>query len=566
MEKILLVSFDFVKSDYSETTYSVASILSSINHGSENDLSAENVSIDLSKIYEESNRDEDRIVENVKREIWTEIYPRTAYFECLAIGVSTWSNDYVSYLVNEVLADYPGKIILGGYEVTATDDDVLQSTYPGVSHFVKGYAESAIKNILKGRYPKHQKIINEKLAANDMVSPYLSNVISTSNNKIHWETKRGCPYTCGFCEWGNAANKTVQNIDEKRILDEIALFKTSSVKEINILDGTYNFGSKYIEYVENVLYNTASDITMQARFELIDKDVDCKFLDVCEKFKDRIKLEFGLQTIHDLESKIIGRSNDLEIVKRIMSLLNSRGINYEISLIYGIPGQTYTSFSESVDFIINNGCDNIRAFPLRIPKNSLMEKHRVALGVNEENIDFNVDHITSSFSFDSTDYEKMQQLAKRLYLGDFESDIKNTTGSSSDSRFFLFEEDDPHVWRLKKSFDDSPLKIYETKNKKNDYGGIGKSRDGGDFIEHILRVLAGRVLDVVVDEGSKYIRRKANENSDIREFIDFLEELYMSRFWTYVSEDRYEYCCNLKVSTSGNTYIFKGNNEISWNN
>jgi radical SAM superfamily enzyme YgiQ (UPF0313 family) len=122
----------------------------------------------------------------------------------------------------------------------------------------------------------------------DLISPYTSEFISTKSRKLHWETKRGCPYKCGFCEWGNASNKKVIPIDQKRLLSEIELFKKAAIEEINILDGTYNFGKTYIDYLENLLYNTTAKITMQSRFENIINEHGERFLDVCSKFKDRL--------------------------------------------------------------------------------------------------------------------------------------------------------------------------------------------------------------------------------------------------------------------------------------
>ncbi|WP_297090333.1 B12-binding domain-containing radical SAM protein [uncultured Draconibacterium sp.] len=562
-KKILLISFDFIKESYSDITYSIATIMSSLKYDKDFDyIEPEHYGINLSELYRKFNKNTEKINDNIKFQFWNELRTKSFNYDFIAIGVTTWSNIHVEYLVNEVLTEYSGKLILGGYEVTATDDKTLLKTYPKADYFIKGYSETALKKIINNNYNGSTKIINETLDQKDLISPYISGLLSTNMKKVHWETKRGCPYKCGFCEWGNASNKKVIPINQKRLLSEIDLFKKSNIEEINLLDGTYNFGKEYIDHLENILYNTNAKITMQSRFENVnDRQNGERFLEVCKKFSNRVKLEFGLQTIHQLEMNVIGRRNDLTKVKSVMSKLNDIGIHYEVSLIYGIPGQTYNSFSETVEYVLNNGCENVRAFPLRIPRNSEMEKQKGALGVKETTLEFNVDQVTSSYSFDNSDYEKMQQLSEKLYLGDLKKDSENIKSKIDKANYILFEEDSPYEWRMKNVTRKNPIVYYEKVDKVQPIQKEQKRFDveKDDFIEFALRKIGEKVLDIAVDKGGKYIKQKAKENPRLQMLIDFFEDVYKSEFWTYKDKSNNEYFCNLKLTASGNVLIFKGN-------
>lgn len=265
--KILLISFDFIKEGYSDYTYSIASIMSSLED--EKNISPDHYGVNLRVLYEQYKNNTKLINQYIKTLLVRELKNRVSKYDFIAIGVSTWSNIHVEYLVNEVLENYTGRIILGGYEITATQDNLLIYKYPAVDYFVKGYSETAIKRIITAEYDNTKLVINEILETKDLISPYLTKFLPINTDKVHWETKRGCPYSCGFCEWGNASNKKVISIDESRLDAEIEIFKNSNVKEINIIDGTYNFSKiegEYVDTLEKVLKNTKSKITLQARF------------------------------------------------------------------------------------------------------------------------------------------------------------------------------------------------------------------------------------------------------------------------------------------------------------
>lgn len=79
--------------------------------------------------------------------------------------------------------------------------------------------------------------------------------------------------------------------------------------------------------------------------------------------------EYGLQTIHSNEQKAIRRRDNLKKFAKTMVELGSRGLPFEISIIFGLPLQTLDSFKRTVDFCLSvagGGKGIIRAFPLML--------------------------------------------------------------------------------------------------------------------------------------------------------------------------------------------------------
>ena len=311
----------------------------------------------------------------------------------------------------DLLTDYNGKIILGGYEITATANSVLETEYPKADYFVKGYAERALVNLMKGEYSDSQRILQESLAEIDLASPYLTGVLNLFTRKIYWETKRGCRFSCGFCEWGNA-EKILIEFDKNRLFREIDLIRDSSVEEINILDATFNFGRNYLEILKYLLFNTELKITFQARFETLLGSVAEEFLALATEYKSRIHMEFGLQTIHVNEMNVIGRVNNMDKIEQGLLKLNKSGISYEVSIIYAIPGQTVESLIDTIEFLVVNGCKKIRAYPLQIPRNSELERKRLEYEITEVTDNLNVRSVLSSKSFSKENRYDMDNIAK----------------------------------------------------------------------------------------------------------------------------------------------------------
>lgn len=398
---IIMVTFDNHRIDYPTMSYSVASILATLKHYN---IQASHYSFNIKNFKKTSEGympietliDLDDIVDYLK------------LFSCIAIGVTRWSEIF-SYMLIRKLDDYKGKIVVGGYEITAMNEAHPIKDMLNIHHFIQGYAEKPLVNLMNGKYSKKDKFIKEELDPEYLFSPYSEGILNTYSRKIYWETKRGCSYKCEFCEWGNAQIGMLSLSPETNELD-IEIFSKSTIDEINILDGTFNIENDYHNILQKLIERTNSKITFQARFEALK----AKFLKFCALHKDRLHLEFGLQTIHKNEMDVIGRRNNMNNIKKQLDELNHLGIDYEVSIIYAIPGQTIISFIDTIEFLRVNKCKKIMAFPLQIPKSSPLESKVKEYQITFMEDDFYVKSVASSISFTKEDREDMDHIALSL--------------------------------------------------------------------------------------------------------------------------------------------------------
>lgn len=405
MKNIILVTYDNHRIDYPRISYSIASLLATLKHY---DIPASHYSFDIRKFAQtaEGHMPFDVIIDQGN------IIDYLKSFSVIAFGVTRWSEPF-TYMLIRKLKDYEGKIVLGGYEITALKEDDEFATFLKqdlkINHFINGYAEKPLVKIVRGEYQDSEKFIREDLDERFLFSPYSSGVLSTYSRKIYWETKRGCNSRCGFCEWGNAQIGFLE-LNQETIENDIEIFSKSNIEEINILDGTFNVGRNYLRILKNLLEKTTSKITFQARFETLKPEL----IDICSAHKERLHLEFGLQTIHENEMKVIGRTNNINSVKNKMKQLNLHNIDYEVSIIYAIPGQNITTFIDTIEFLRINGCKKIMAYPLQIPRNSELDNKKRDYKIILSHDKFYVKSVSSCYSFNNEDRFEMDCIAFSL--------------------------------------------------------------------------------------------------------------------------------------------------------
>jgi radical SAM superfamily enzyme len=240
-------------------------------------------------------------------------------------------------------------------------------------------------------------------------SPYLSSVI-TPTAEIRWETQRGCRFKCSFCQHHEPGSR-LQNhlLGISRLEKEVQLFARHGVRRISVLDPIFHDNQAHAIELLRLIRQTdlKAHLALKCRFETITDD----FLDALGGLSET--LEFGLQTAIAEEAKLIDRPNRLNIVERVIDKLHARRIDVEVSLIYGLPGQTLASFKRSVAWCHQRSIPRIKAWPLMLLRGTKLYEQKAQFGLTESS-DRRIPLVISSHIFSATQYESMQFLAEAL--------------------------------------------------------------------------------------------------------------------------------------------------------
>jgi radical SAM superfamily enzyme YgiQ (UPF0313 family) len=144
----------------------------------------------------------------------------------------------------------------------------------------------------------------------------------------------------------------------------------------------------------------------------------------------------------------IGRDNDLNKIEEVLRLLKLNNIDYEVSIIYAIPGQTVESFIDTIEFLITRGCKNIKAYPLSIPKNSVMESQKIDNCIIEGKNKYNVFSVISNNSFPVEQRKDMDNIASRLNNGELFTDFESLPADFNPGSLHQFSKITQYQWNI----------------------------------------------------------------------------------------------------------------------
>lgn len=362
----------------------------------------------------------------------------------MALGAYVWAENLTQEITKFLRAGgFQGDIVIGGPQVSYCPVGVLDDLYPYANVFIRGYAESALGHVVSNQPPEGRYNLSgiplgihvrgtEDLGSHATVdldrlpSPLLTGAIQPQPF-IRWETQRGCPFSCSFCQHREPNNSMKRRqLNEGRILKEADWLASNNISDVAVLDPTFNAGPKYLSVLNRLLVSGfKGKLSLQCRFEMVKPD----FLSLLGRLRTagvNVVPEFGLQTIHRDEEKVIGRRNNLKRVAEIMQILKSEGISYEISLIYGLPMQTVKSFRESVNFCLERQAPIVKAFPLMLLRGTPLEQQKKTLGLIESEdapfpdssqtnrIKDGIRHVIASSTFSIQEWKQMAEVSSFL--------------------------------------------------------------------------------------------------------------------------------------------------------
>ncbi|MGD1819300.1 MAG: B12-binding domain-containing radical SAM protein [Pleomorphochaeta sp.] len=294
-----------------------------------------------------------------------------------AIGLSIylWNRDWFDSFTKELEALNKNIIIFaGGSEISANATSFNLNLY---RFLVSGEGEEttiiALKKLINGEPLIHKGILSKEnptyslsdnVDLDSLSSPFLTQVCDPfldEHCSILWEMTRGCPFKCGFC-FESKGLRTVRNYPFERIEAELNYIVRKGIKDIFVLDPTFNIDKKRTIKILNLIKEKAPDIhfTFEIRAELIDEDIAKAFSEIF------CSLQIGLQSIHSDVLKTVNRNFKLDLFKEKISILEKLNLVYGLDLIIGLPNDNLAKFKESLDFTVFCKPSNIDIFLLSL--------------------------------------------------------------------------------------------------------------------------------------------------------------------------------------------------------
>ena len=297
--------------------------------------------------------------------------------DILLCSCYVWNWEVTKQLAKKVKATNPNcLIIFGGPQVPNRTENFFEEN-PFVDIIVHGEGEIVLENILTAyikdkdfskingiemkdyRTPPNPRIKD----VNILPSPYLTNLIldlveqKTDIKYIAaWETNRGCPYPCTFCDWGSLTNSKVTNWSEEQLLKEIDWFAQNHITYIDCCDANFGIFQERDYRIASKLKEVALKTGYPEKFRAAwAKFASEKIIPIAKQLQEGKVLKavsLALQSLDEETLEIVKRANiKFDNFSELTETFRKNEIPTYTELIMGLPGETLESWKKGLEIL-----------------------------------------------------------------------------------------------------------------------------------------------------------------------------------------------------------------------
>ena len=334
----------------------------------------------------------------VLRENVDEYIKKCVDTDILLCSCYVWNWEITNFLAKEVKKLNPNcLIIFGGAQVPDFSKDFFKQ-HPYADIIVHGEGEIVLEELLteflnnkdyskiKGletkdfRNPPQERINN----LDDLPSAYLTNTVWELVDKIDgirwiagWETNRGCPYACTFCDWGSATFTKVRKWEESKIFKEIEWFAENQIPYIDCCDANFGIFQERDFRIAKKLKDVALKTHYPERVRPAwAKNSSEKIIPIAKQLQEGGILGAVTLAVQSLDTNtlnIIKRANiKFDAFSELTETFRNNKIPTYTELIMGLPGETLDTFKDGLENIAQTKIDTVFIYNCTILPNAPM--------------------------------------------------------------------------------------------------------------------------------------------------------------------------------------------------
>jgi len=200
----------------------------------------------------------------------------------------------------------------------------------------------------------------------DLPSPYLNgtfdDMLRRYGAKITgalWETNRGCPYSCTFCDWGNADVNKIKKYDLGRLYDEIQWISDNNFYYMFFSDANFGiFAERDMEiagYIADCHARNGSPHHVITNWAKNKSEAVVGIAERLARGGVANNITMAVQSTNPDTLKVIKRKNlHKGKIDDLKTLFHDKHIPTYVEIILGLPLETYTTFSKGLNTVLSN--------------------------------------------------------------------------------------------------------------------------------------------------------------------------------------------------------------------
>mgnify|MGYP001825904535 CR=1 FL=1 len=268
----------------------------------------------------------------------------------------------------DVLVHGEGELPLKALLLAFLQDEPDLGSIPGISYNVKGHA---VKTPPGHSLPKDIPV----------PSPYTTGLLDyffqdeRPNKIVLWETNRGCPYACTFCDWGVRTMNKLRFHDMDKVKKEIDCIARQGIEDVYVTDcnfGLFERDLQIARWLADARKTHGYPKRVRIQFAKLSNDNIFEISKILHENEMLWGTTLSMQSVDESVLKVINRKHmGLENYRKLEARYDMAGIPTYTELIIGLPLESKKSFIEGICKLFEIGLHNdIRVFELTILPNA----------------------------------------------------------------------------------------------------------------------------------------------------------------------------------------------------
>ena len=191
---------------------------------------------------------------------------------------------------------------------------------------------------------------------------YYEKIIDERNGLVVavWETNRGCPYSCAYCDWGSATMSKLRQFSLERVMAEVEWFGQVKLSSVLCADANFGILPRDVQIAEKV-----ADVRRRTGYPLsfsynTAKNNPGRTVAVAKAFTEvGLMSGYNVSVQHtDPEVLAATKRDNIRIDKQYEAarqLINENGLAVFCQLILGIPGDTLAKWKRCFPDLMEEG-------------------------------------------------------------------------------------------------------------------------------------------------------------------------------------------------------------------
>lgn len=298
--------------------------------------------------------------------------------DIVGFGVYIWNIVETTNVVNLLKVIAPEvTVVLGGPEVSYETEQ--QAIVDCADYVLTGPADISFYQLCKdiiNKTPPDKKVLNSKpVALEELALPYKYYTDEDlSNRLLYVEASRGCPFKCEFCL--SSLDKASTPFELELFLEQMEILYQRGARNFKFIDRTFNLNIKTTMQIMQFFLDKMTD-ELYLHFEVVPDHLPRKLKELLAQFPEgSLQFEIGIQTFNvEVQANISRKQNNAKSKENLIWLKDNTTAHIHADLIFGLPGETFETFTDSFNQLYHCRPHEIQMGILKRLKGSPIIRH-----------------------------------------------------------------------------------------------------------------------------------------------------------------------------------------------